>query len=101
MSYIRAEDVLPKELIETIQQYVDGKAIYIPSKQKKAWGSDTNTRSDLSERNRQIYEAFQAGETVEALAEMNALTIKSVQRIIRRMKGVYSSVMRMLSTVMP
>ena len=31
MSYISAEDVLPKELIETIQQYVDGKTIYIPS----------------------------------------------------------------------
>lgn len=37
MSYIRAEDVLPKELIETIQQYVNGKAIYIPSISKKAW----------------------------------------------------------------
>ena len=30
MSYIRAEHVLPQELIETIQQYVDGKLIYIP-----------------------------------------------------------------------
>ena len=87
MSYIKAEDVLPKHLIETIQQYVDGKAIYIPSKQKKAWGSDTNTRSDLLERNRQIYEAFQAGETVETLAKMHSLTTKSVQRIIRKMKG--------------
>lgn len=87
MSYIRAEDVLPKKLIETIQQYVDGKAIYIPSKQKKAWGSDTNTRSDLLERNRQIYEAFQAGETVETLAKMHSLTTKSVQRIIRKTKG--------------
>ena len=87
MSYIRADRILPRELLEAIQQYVDGKAIYIPSKQKKAWGSDTNTRSDLSERNRQIHEAFQAGETVEMLAERHSLTVKSVQRIIRRMKG--------------
>ena len=29
MSYIKAETVLPQELIETIQQYVDGKIIYI------------------------------------------------------------------------
>ena len=87
MSYIRAEDVLPKKLIETIQQYVDGKAIYIPSKQKKAWGSETNTRTDLLERNRQIYAAFQAGETVEILAERYSLTVKSVQRIIRKTKG--------------
>lgn len=86
MSYIKAEDVLPKHLIETIQQYVDGKAIYIPSKQKKAWGSGTNTRSDLSQRNRQIYAAFLAGETAEKIARTYSLTIKSVQRILRGMK---------------
>lgn len=86
MSYIRAEDVLPKKLIKTIQQYVDGKAIYIPSKQKKAWGSETNTRSDLLERNRQIYVAFQAGETAEMLAQTHSLTKKSVQRILRKIK---------------
>ena len=33
MSYISAEDVLPKELIETIQQYICGKSIYIPCKE--------------------------------------------------------------------
>lgn len=43
MSYISAEDVLPKELIETIQQYVSGKSIYIPCKEKKVWGSQTKT----------------------------------------------------------
>lgn len=37
MSYIKAENVLPQELIETIQQYVDGKLIYIPCKEKQAW----------------------------------------------------------------
>ncbi len=87
MSYIRAEDVLPEKLIKTIQQYVDGKAIYIPSRQKKAWGSHTDTRSDLQERNRRIFEAFQAGASVEMLAKVHSLTTKSVQRIIRRMKG--------------
>jgi hypothetical protein len=44
MSYISAEDVLPKELIETIQQYVSGKSIYIPCKEKKIWGSQTKTK---------------------------------------------------------
>ena len=32
MSYIRADEILPKELLETIQQYVDGQIIYIPKK---------------------------------------------------------------------
>ena len=35
MSYIKAENILPKELIEAIQQYVEGKSIYIPSKEKQ------------------------------------------------------------------
>ena len=54
MSYIRAEEVLPKELIETIQQYVNGKAIYIPSTSKKEWGSHTDTRQYLIQRNHEI-----------------------------------------------
>lgn len=36
MSYVSAENVLPKELIETIQQYVSGQSIYIPCKEKKS-----------------------------------------------------------------
>ena len=44
MSYLRAEEILPRELIETIQQYVSGKSIYIPSKEKQGWGSQTDTR---------------------------------------------------------
>ena len=54
MSYIRAEEVLPKELIETIQQYVNGKAIYIPGTSKKEWGSHTDTRQYLIQRNHEI-----------------------------------------------
>ncbi len=86
MSYIRAEDVLPKELIQTIQQYVDGKAIYIPSIQKKPWGSETKTRSILLERNQTICSEFQTGTPVAELARKYSISDKSIQRIIRRMK---------------
>ena len=41
MSYFRAEEILPQELIETIQQYVSGKSIYIPCKEKKVWEART------------------------------------------------------------
>ena len=86
MSYIRAEEVLPKELIETIQQYVNGKAIYIPSIKKDPWGSHTDTKQFLKERNRQIYEKYLAGESIEELADSFALSVKSIQRIIREAK---------------
>lgn len=59
MSYLRAEEVLPEELIQTIQQYVNGKTIYIPSKDKKDWGSKTDTRQILKDRNTRIYKDIQ------------------------------------------
>lgn len=45
MSYIRAEEVLPKELLASVQQYVDGQMLYIPRKaeEKRTWGSTTET----------------------------------------------------------
>ena len=85
MSYIRADDILPEEIISLVQQYIDGQSIYIPRKAgcHKAWGAGTGTRYDLMIRNRQICEAYQSGMTVMELSEKFFLTEKSVRRIIR------------------
>ena len=83
MSYLRAEEILPRELIETIQQYVSGKSIYIPSKEKQGWGSQTDTRKKLGIRNREIYEKYLNCVSTSSLAEEYFLYEKSVQRIIR------------------
>lgn len=91
MSYIRAEEVLPEELINTIQRYVNGKAIYIPSVGKQAWGSGTDTKKVLQERNLRIYEKYQSGATSIALAEEYALSEKSIQRIIREVKVLHAN----------
>ncbi len=86
MSYISAEDILPKELIETIQQYISGKSIYIPCKEKKVWGSETKTRQFYVERNYAIYKKYKNGVSVKKLAEEYSLSVKSIQRIIRTIK---------------
>lgn len=83
MSYLRAEEILPRELIETIQQYVSGKSIYIPSKEKQDWGSQTDTRKKLGIRNREICEKYLNGVPTSSLAKEYFLSEKSVQRIIR------------------
>ena len=83
MSYIKAEDVLPQELIETIQQYVDGKLIYIPCKEKQEWGSATSAKVFFRERNEKIYEAYKSGMSVPNLARHFSLSEKSIQRILR------------------
>ena len=83
MSYFRAEDVLPKELIETIQQYVNGKSIYIPCKGKKAWGSQTKTKQYYKLRNHEICIKHKIGVSVKILADEYSLSEKSIQRILR------------------
>ena len=56
MSYRKAEEILPRELIEVIQQYVDGENIYIPRKleHRKGWGERTQARQELDARNSAI-----------------------------------------------
>lgn len=83
MSYIKAEDVLPKELVETIQQYVSGKNIYIPCKEKDTWGSQTDARQYYKIRNREIFEKYKRGVSTKTLAGEYLLSEKSIQRIIR------------------
>ncbi len=86
MSYIKAEDILPEELIKTIQQYADGVNIYIPRKSgtRREWGGATEYRAELRERNRCIRRDHTAGQTVEALAERYHLSEKSIRRILRK-----------------
>ena len=83
MSYISAEDILPRELLETIQQYVSGKCIYIPCKEKKVWGSQTKTKQYYQIRNQEICKKHNDGLSVKILATMYSLSEKSIQRIIR------------------
>ncbi len=83
MSYINAEDVLPKELIDTIQQYVSGKSIYIPCKEKKVWGSQTKIKQYYKIRNHEICAKYKNGVSVKILAATYFLSEKSIQRIIR------------------
>ena len=84
MRYIKAEDILPEELIREIQRYVDGRTIYIPRKpgKRRAWGMDTDYRTELQERNRQIRLDHAGGATVEALCGKYHLSEKSIRRIL-------------------
>lgn len=84
MSYINVDTVLPKTLIEEIQKYVDGEYIYIPkrSENRKTWGSSTDTRQVMEERNVSIYEDYQRGDSVKMLAERYFLSVKSIQRVV-------------------
>ena len=84
MSYVKADDVLPKILVEEIQKYVDGQLLYIPRKDKNSlsWGEKNGTREKLAKRNQTIVSRYNAGVTVAELSKMYFLSEKRVWGII-------------------
>lgn len=88
MQYKKATHILPKDLLEQVQSYVDGEYLYIPrvTEKKKEWGSSTATRKELERRNQAIYRDYLAGVRIKAIAERYFLSSKSIQRIVRQMK---------------
>ena len=83
MSYIKAENILPQDLIEVIQQYVSGVNIYIPSKEKLDWGSRTHSKQYYAARNQNICNEYENGLTVIDLSKKYSLSEKSVYRVLR------------------
>ena len=88
MSYIKADEVLPQNIIEIIQRYIDGENIYIPKKSDKriGWGEKSGINEELQKRNSLIYSDYLNGEKISVLANRYYLSEKSIQRIIRKMK---------------
>lgn len=88
MGYIRAEEILPVEIIEMIQQYADGINLYIPRKSENCldWGQNTKTKEIYKTRNSEIYQKYMNGIKVKELANEYFLSDKSIWRIIRNMK---------------
>ena len=84
MSYQKAEFVLPQELLALVQEYAQGQYLYIPKKadNHKEWGENTDTKRQLSIRNKEIYQKYIQGSSAIKLAEEYYLSLKSIQRIL-------------------
>ena len=86
MSYIKAEDILPEELIRRIQEYVDGVTVYIPRKPgaRHIWGQETDYKAELRVRNDRIRNDYADGQSVPALSRKYHLSEKSIRRILQK-----------------
>jgi Mor family transcriptional regulator len=89
VGYVNALKVLPKELVDQIQRYVDGQIIYIPKPKNKwcKWGENTDTKEYIEQRNTKLYIDYKDGATILELSKRYFLDPKSVQRIIMAMRG--------------
>lgn len=88
MSYKRADEILPENILEILQMYVSGEAIYVPGKKecRKRWGTSTGVNEKLRIRNEQILKQHREGVSTQELAQRFYLTEKSIQRILREMQ---------------
>ncbi|MBH1942240.1 hypothetical protein I5677_15170 [Mobilitalea sibirica] len=84
MSYVKAEYVLPREILRLVQEYADGQYLYIPKKEgtRKNWGENTSYKTQIKQRDKEIYRNYINGFTTAELAEEYYLSQKSIQRII-------------------
>lgn len=85
MGYIKADEVLPDELLRRVQDYAEGQLLYIPRREARRsdWGSISGTRTQLAARNERIRGERRLGCTVGELAARYYLSEKSIQRILR------------------
>ena len=86
MSFIKAEEILPEELIRQIQEYADGVYIYISRKpeNRRPWGQETNYKAELKVRNDRIRKDYGEGCGISALSRKYHLSEKSIRRILQK-----------------
>ena len=86
MRYLKAEDVLPAELLVQVQRYADGVYLYIPRRadHRQNWGSSTRYREELQQRNESIRLLHREGLDAQELAVRFHLSVKTIQRVLRQ-----------------
>lgn len=84
MRYVKAEMVLPDDLVRNIQKYIQGKYLYIPSQPqtRKKWGEDSGSRVYIQNRNEDIRNKYESGYSIQNLAQEFFLSIHSIRKII-------------------
>jgi Mor family transcriptional regulator len=84
MGYKRAIDILPNDLLDEIQGYIDGEYLYIPRKEcnKKSWGEATQSKQVIIDRNTEIHRKYENGASVKELAVLYSLSDKVIYKIL-------------------
>lgn len=84
MRYINGQDLIPRELLDLLQDYVQGAYVYIPKREdaKRRWGEQTNYIMELKHRNKLIYQKYLEGVSTSNLISIFHLSSSSIRRII-------------------
>ena len=88
VSYKKATEVIPDELLKELQHYINGEYIYIPKTEatKAEWGANTESKTMVKRRNTEIYQKYLSGTPTKELANLYFLSQKTIQKIIANVK---------------
>ncbi len=88
MDYKNGRDILPSELLEQLQGYVQGNLVYVPKKEKEraGWGESNGTKRAITNRNYEIHEAHESGIKIPELASRFCLSEESIRKILRTIR---------------
>lgn len=89
MKYKNANTVLPRELIEQIQEYVQGEYLYIPANAQYRLGSVTDYKVELVKRDAHIYTKYLEGMSQKRLSQIYNLSESSIRRIVMKQRNQY------------
>jgi Mor family transcriptional regulator len=84
LNYKNATQILPKELMDEVQKYIQGEYLYIPKAEgmKKKWGDNSGYRRNLSIRNDSIRKEHRDGFSISDLAEKYYLSENTIKKIV-------------------
>ena len=87
--YLNAEDVLPPRLLRQVQEYVQGRELYIPKGpgNRAGWGQRNGTKEQLELRNQEIRRRYARGERIHSLMDSYYLGYDSIRKIVRAVDG--------------
>ena len=84
MQYQNAGELLPPQLLNEVRKYVPSGLLYVPRdrEQPRPWGAHSGTRGYYEARNAEIRLSYEAGASVDELAESFGLSDKTIRRIL-------------------
>lgn len=84
MGYKNGKDVLPLELLQELQKYIQGELVYIPKEDniRAGWGENNGTRLEIRMRNQEIYRLYNKGARIRELVDRYHLSEDSIRKII-------------------
>jgi len=100
LKYRNATQILPSEIIEQIQEYVQGEYIYIPIKDRELKSGMTEYKIEIRKRDEHIYTKHLEGIKNNELAKMYSLSESSIRRIIINEREKYKEMKKNISEIL-